>query len=489
MTATIRNGWVRYRGTTNADWVSQNPVVPLRALAVSEDTHAVKIGDGITRWADLPFLGAVGAEDAIAAAIADLVAGAPGALDTLNELAAALGDDPNLATTLTGLISTEATARADADTAVAAAAAADATTKANAAQAAAIAASQPVDSDLTAIAALSTTAFGRSLLALADAAAGRTALGLGTAATAAATAFDAAGAAAAAQAASQPVDSDLTAIAALSTTSYGRAFLALADAAAGRTALGLGTAATTDSTAYAPVATPGAVARYISGAWVAPAAAHPWLWLVGVSDPTPQASDGLGGGDEILYVARPDVADMMKLPMVGQDPSCSLTVAQGLAQPSSGDLALMYWSPYKSESYTKVRFGVGSTASSGLTIGLLGIWTSNDAGDLLALVASSANNMSMFASASQLFDVPLQASFTPTLGQRYALGVLQSGTTVGRLTAITYQGGVIGGTPAIVDSDTRRINGKIAGRSSLPSSADHSSLVTFNYQIWFRLLP
>lgn len=241
--------------------------------------------------------------------------------------------------------------------------------------------------------------------------------------------------------------------------------------------------------AYAPVATPGAVARYISGAWVAPAAAHPWLWLVGVSDPTPQASDGLGGGDEILYVARPDVADMMKLPMVGQDPSCSLTVAQGLAQPSSGDLALMYWSPYKSESYTKVRFGVGSTASSGLTIGLLGIWTSNDAGDLLALVASSANNMSMFASASQLFDVPLQASFTPTLGQRYALGVLQSGTTVGRLTAITYQGGVIGGTPAIVDSDTRRINGKIAGRSSLPSSADHSSLVTFNYQIWFRLLP
>lgn len=42
----------------------------------------------------------------------------------------------------------------------------------------------------------------------------------------------------------QPLDSDLTAIAALSTTSYGRALLALADAAAGRTALGLGGAAT-----------------------------------------------------------------------------------------------------------------------------------------------------------------------------------------------------------------------------------------------------
>lgn len=104
---------------------------------------------------------------------------------------------------------------------------------------------QPLDSDLTAIAALSTASYGRALLALADAAAGRTAFGLGTAATQATGAFDAAGAAAAAQAASQPLDSDLTAIAALTTTSYGRALLALADAAAGRTAFGLGTAAVT----------------------------------------------------------------------------------------------------------------------------------------------------------------------------------------------------------------------------------------------------
>lgn len=111
------------------------------------------------------------------------------------------------------------------------------------AQAAAIAASQPLDSDLTAIAALSTTAYGRAFLALADAAAARTALALGTAATHATGDFDAVGAAAAAQAASQPIDSDLTAIAALTTTSYGRAFLALADSAAARSALSLGTAA------------------------------------------------------------------------------------------------------------------------------------------------------------------------------------------------------------------------------------------------------
>lgn len=102
---------------------------------------------------------------------------------------------------------------------------------------------QPLDSDLTAIAALTTTAYGRAFLALADAAAGRTALGLGTASTHATGDYDAAGAAAAAQSASQPLDSDLTAIAALTTTAFGRGLLALADAAALRTAAGLGTAA------------------------------------------------------------------------------------------------------------------------------------------------------------------------------------------------------------------------------------------------------
>lgn len=91
---------------------------------------------------------------------------------------------------------------------------------------AAQAASQPLDSDLTAIAALSTTSFGRAVLTLADAAAGRSAFGA-----------EVAGAAAAAQAASQPLDADLTAIAALSTTPYGRSLLTLANVGALATSL------------------------------------------------------------------------------------------------------------------------------------------------------------------------------------------------------------------------------------------------------------
>lgn len=86
---------------------------------------------------------------------------------------------------------------------------------------------QPVDADLTAIAALTTTAYGRSLLALANA----------TALAAEVDSFfltpDEG------SAAYQPLDSDLTAIAALTTASYGRSFLELADAAAARSLMGL----------------------------------------------------------------------------------------------------------------------------------------------------------------------------------------------------------------------------------------------------------
>jgi hypothetical protein len=96
---------------------------------------------------------------------------------------------------------------------------------ANAAAALTTLGAQPLDSDLTAIAALTTTSYGRSLLTLANVAAL-------VAEVDASFLTPAEG-----NAAYQPLDSDLTAIAALTTTAYGRALLALADAAA-LTALG-----------------------------------------------------------------------------------------------------------------------------------------------------------------------------------------------------------------------------------------------------------
>lgn len=92
---------------------------------------------------------------------------------------------------------------------------------------AALAALQPLDADLTAIAALTTTSFGRALLELANA----------TALAALVDSFFLTPAEG--NAAYQPLDSDLTAIAALTTTSFGRALLTQADASALRSTAGL----------------------------------------------------------------------------------------------------------------------------------------------------------------------------------------------------------------------------------------------------------
>jgi hypothetical protein len=96
---------------------------------------------------------------------------------------------------------------------------------------------QPLDADLTAIAALTTTAYGRGLLTAADLAA----------------------------VGAQPLDSDLTAIAALTTTSYGRAFLALADQTALQALLGLDTDVALAANSDAKIATQKATKAYVDG--------------------------------------------------------------------------------------------------------------------------------------------------------------------------------------------------------------------------------
>lgn len=117
---------------------------------------------------------------------------------------------------------------------------------------------QAADSDLAAIAALNTTAFGRGLLELADQAALLSAAGAAAASHAHSGADITSGTVAEARIHAdiardsevtssisalstvyQPLDADLTAIAALTTTAFGRAFLALADAAAARAAIDL----------------------------------------------------------------------------------------------------------------------------------------------------------------------------------------------------------------------------------------------------------
>ena len=67
-------------------------------------------GDNTTKLATTAFV-----SDAVATAINNLIGGAPGALDTLNELAAALADDASFSATITAALATKLDANSTID--------------------------------------------------------------------------------------------------------------------------------------------------------------------------------------------------------------------------------------------------------------------------------------------------------------------------------------------------------------------------------------
>lgn len=114
------------RGTTS-EWNSADPILNAGEFGYNTTLDKFKIGDGSNIWSDLEYvptsadlstslgdyigLSEKGSADGVAeldatgnvplSQLGNLIDSAPEALDTLNELAAALGDDSNFATTVT----------------------------------------------------------------------------------------------------------------------------------------------------------------------------------------------------------------------------------------------------------------------------------------------------------------------------------------------------------------------------------------------------
>jgi hypothetical protein len=140
---------IQLRRGTASEWSGSNPTLAVAELGLETDTGQFKIGDGSVAWNSLAYGGIQGppgvstataplAYDAgsqtvsidltaydtssevdgklasydtsseVDSKISALVDSSPSTLDTLNELAAALGDDANFATTVTDSIATKA---------------------------------------------------------------------------------------------------------------------------------------------------------------------------------------------------------------------------------------------------------------------------------------------------------------------------------------------------------------------------------------------
>ena len=78
---------MQQRRGTALQWSTANPVLAAGEIGFETDTSKFKIGNGSSTWTALTYF-------SNAAELAAIIDGAPAALNTLNELAAAMGDDP-----------------------------------------------------------------------------------------------------------------------------------------------------------------------------------------------------------------------------------------------------------------------------------------------------------------------------------------------------------------------------------------------------------
>jgi len=85
------------RGTATM-WTNANPILGVAEIGYETDTNKFKIGDGTNRWADLSYF----------VDLDTMIEGAPGLLNSLDEIAAAIGDDPAFFTTIATDLATKA---------------------------------------------------------------------------------------------------------------------------------------------------------------------------------------------------------------------------------------------------------------------------------------------------------------------------------------------------------------------------------------------
>jgi hypothetical protein len=136
---------MQQRRGTASQWTIANPILAEGEFGWESDTNSFKIGDGVNNWADLEYFqdgtalsgsledyvdvaslavpngvatldtngtlesaqipASLATTSYVDTAVSNLIDSAPGALDTLNELAAALNDDANFFTTINTNIS------------------------------------------------------------------------------------------------------------------------------------------------------------------------------------------------------------------------------------------------------------------------------------------------------------------------------------------------------------------------------------------------
>jgi hypothetical protein len=134
---------------------------------------------------------------------------------------------------------------------------------------------------------------------------------------------------------------------------------------------------------------------------------------------------------------------------------------------TSGTCFFTFFSPLINLTVSEVSVGSGSTASAGLTYAAVGLYTFD--GTTATLVARTASDTTLFNSTFTLytrsFDTAggFPATYELVAGQRYALGILITGTT-----APTCVSGLF--IPNTINALEPRLSGIATGQTELPDT-------------------
>lgn len=148
-------------------------------------------------------------------------------------------------------------------------------------------------------------------------------------------------------------------------------------------------------------------------------------------------------------------------------PSRDVATQQGLI--ASQALNLTYFRSPQSKNSTAVKAYTGSTAAGTPTLIRMGIYSVAANGDL-ALVASTPNDTTLFASTNTGYSKSWSVSFNFVKGVWYAFGVLVVATTVPTLFGV---GGVNG---LVISQTAQKTNGSVLAQADLPSSVAAGSV-------------
>lgn len=200
-----------------------------------------------------------------------------------------------------------------------------------------------------------------------------------------------------------------------------------------------------------------------------------WLYA-----PTPgglvtvRGASGLSGdvdayfGNVLMAVRNNSVLSGDPTVLASGEETVNRLLANTSANTSSGNLVLTYFTARKGETTANVRTLVGNGAAAGATLCRIGLY-SVDGGGALTLVASTANDTTLwsgtFGASTRAWTTP----YTKVVGQQYALGLLFVGTTGPKwYCALPVLGTEMAMAP--------KICGTVTGQTDLPSSITAGSV-------------